>query len=150
MLLWCLFTYQVAFGGTATNLCSLFRGRKFLAEAAQKANGGSGSGRDTSQRRQPARTTQSFCLCQISVFFLVHSRICPRMHNIAVYIRTDILAIYNVTEALRILHFSAFIVLRHEFANLSIMHGTNACKLRRSREFPNSFKVGNSPQQCCV
>ena len=45
-------------------------------------------------------TSQSFCLFQISVYFPVHSHICPRMYMyIAVYIYTRILAvhcIYNV------------------------------------------------------
>ena len=53
----------------------------------------------TSQHRQQARTTcpsQSFCLCQISVYFPIHSRICPRIytyvHNYTLYI----IAVYIV------------------------------------------------------
>ena len=46
------------------------------------------------------------CLCQISVYFPVHSRICPRMH-MAMYIR--VYTMY-MTEAPRVLHFSAFII----------------------------------------
>ena len=46
------------------------------------------------------------CLCQISVYFPVHSRICPRMH----IEYTCILAIYNVHDrGAEVLHFSAFI-----------------------------------------
>ena len=80
-----------------------------VSKAAQKANGGSGSARDTSQRRQHARTTsQSFCLCQISV----HSRICPRMHiycRVYSCILARRLCTVYMTEAPRVLHFSAFI-----------------------------------------
>ena len=89
MLLWRLllvFTYQ----GRVRRYCSeppLAFPWTEVSKATRKANGGSGSASDTSQRRQQARTTQSFCLCQISVYFPVHSRIRPRMHNIAVYIR---------------------------------------------------------------
>ena len=62
----------------------------------------------TSQRRQQARTTsQSFCLCQISAYFPVHSRICPRMH-IAVY---RSIHVHVRVYADRVLHFSAFIIL---------------------------------------
>ena len=43
--------------------------------------------------------TQSFCPGQISVYFPVHSRICPRMHNvIAVYMYT---CIHNVGQRRR-------------------------------------------------
>ena len=70
------------FGGTAANVRSLFPWME-VSKAVQKPNGGSGS---ASQRRQQARTPQSFCLCQMSVNFPVHSRICPRM-DIAVYMR---------------------------------------------------------------
>ena len=64
---------KAPFGSTAANLHSLFHGRKFLKLLkSQKDNGGSGSARDTSQRRQQARTTSwSFCLCQISIYFPV-------------------------------------------------------------------------------
>ena len=51
---------------------------------------------------------RAFCLCQLSVYFPVHSRICPRMHNIAVYITM------YMTEAPRVLHFSAFITCMNE------------------------------------
>ena len=78
---------KVTYGGTAAKLRPLFHGRKFLKLL---------------KRRQAmpeiplsvgSKLELLFCLCQISVYFPVHSRICPRMH-----VYTCILAIYNVHD----------------------------------------------------
>ena len=129
MLLWRLllvFTYQ----GRVRRYCSeppLAFPWTDVSKAAQKGNGGSGSAWDISQCRQQARTTsQSFCLCQISVYFPVHSRICPHMHisvspythafvRVCIYILPSIYSILIllaiITEEPRVLHFIAFIIL---------------------------------------
>ena len=68
--------------GTAANLRSLFRGRKFLkllkgltvGQAVPEIPLSEGS------KLELHCTSQSFCLCQISVYFPVHARICPRMY----------------------------------------------------------------------
>ena len=67
---------------SAANLRSLFRGRKFLkllkgltvGQAVPEIPLSEGS------KLELHCTSQSFCLCQISVYFPVHARICPRMY----------------------------------------------------------------------
>ena len=71
---------KVAYGGTAANLRSLFHGRKFLKLLKRRTVG-------QAVPEIPLSVGSKLeLLCQISVYFPVHSRICPRMH-IAVYIR---------------------------------------------------------------
>ena len=90
---------KVAFWGTAANLRSHFRERKFLKF------------RDTSLRRQQARATSlELCLCQISVYFPVHSRFCPRILYAYYHVCKCIYVTTIMKEAPRVMHFSAFIV----------------------------------------
>ena len=71
--------------GTAANLRSLFRGRKFLkgltvGQAVPEIPLSEGS---------KSVLHRAFVFCQISVYFPVHSRICPRVYMyIVVYIYT--------------------------------------------------------------
>ena len=87
-----------------------FRGRKFLFKSLTVGQAVPEIPLSVGSKLE-LYTYQSFCLCQMSVYFPVHSRICPRMH-IAVYIGVYYIS-YNtlyMTEAPRVLHFSAFIV----------------------------------------
>ena len=90
------------YGGTAAKLRSLFHGRKFLNLLKTVGQ---------AVPEIPLSKLELLLSLQISIYFPVHSRICPRMH-IAMYNILYVYISYNtmyMTEAPRVFHFCAFI-----------------------------------------
>ena len=67
---------------TAAKLRSLFHGRKFLKLLKRRTVGQAVPEIPLSVGSK----LDYFCLCQISVYFPVHSRICPRMRIACIYV----------------------------------------------------------------
>ena len=90
------------FGGTAANVRSFFRGRTFLKLFKSLTVGQAVPEIPVSVGSKLELLLRDFVFCLMSVYFPVHSRICPRMHiAVYIYIRVCYYTLY-MTEAPRI------------------------------------------------